>query len=302
MPATPVTAPSAIVAQDEGPSNLCWDVSVGECAIAAGGRSDVDAMYQAVKGVPYVAPGLPATFAELIHAVTWAAGYNGWQVEWYGADGRVNDWASFTSVVSGGKYYVIAGIRGQSLNLGNFGHFEAVKGLYTAPDGTTMITVADSYAAYDGAGWQPSYPLQSYLTAMQQNWDPDADALAWRFTLPAAVAPTPPAPVAAPPPATSGIPADEQAAFAYYTQTKIGIDRSHALWTACLLPMYRKWSALAASNDPLADLYHPGPLAGAETGTRWGGTRPASVVRLTNQIVGCFQDATGVWRAFRPEQ
>lgn len=299
---TPTTNPGAIVTQDEGPSNLCWDVSVGECAIAAGGTSDVDAMYQAVKGTPYVAPGLPATFAELIHAVTWTAGYNGWQVQWYGADGRINDFATFQQVVSSGNDYVIAGIRGQSLNLGNFGHFEAVKGLYTAPDGTEMVTVADSYAAYDNAGWQPSYPLSAYLAAMQANWDPNADALAWRFTLPAATAPVVAAPVPAPTPTPAAtIPADEQAAYAYFTQTKIGIDRSHALWTVALLPMYQRAMALKAAGDPLADLFMPGPLAGAETGARWGGTRPAAVVKLTNQIVGAYQDTAGIWHAYRPE-
>lgn len=298
----PVVNPGAIVTQDEGPSNLCWDVSVGECVIAAGGTSDVNALYQAVKGIAYVAPGQPATFAELIHAVTWAAGANGWQVQWYGADGRINDFATFRLVVGAGQYYVIAGIKGQALNLGNFGHFEAVKGLYTAPDGTLMVTVADSYAAYDNAGWQPSYPLSEYLAAMAANWDPDADALAFRFALPAVVSPASVARIPGPTPAAvATIPADEQAAYAYYTQTGIGIDRSHALWTATLLPMYRKWEAMAAANDPLADLYHPGPLAGPETGARWGGTRPAAIVRLTNQTVGCFQDAGGVWRTYRPE-
>ena len=298
----PVVDPGAIVTQNEGPSNLCWDVSVGECVIAAGGTSDVNALYQAVKGIAYVAPGQPATFAELIHAVTWAAAANGWQVQWYGADGRINDFGTFQSVVSAGQYYVIAGIKGQALNLGNFGHFEAVKGLYTAPDGTLMVTVADSYAAYDNAGWQPSYPLSEYLAAMAANWDPNADAIGFRFVVPASTAPAAPASVAAPAPVTpASIPADEQAAYAYFTQTKLGVDRQHAIWSACLLPMYAKYQAMHAANDPLASLFNPGPIAGPETGYRWGGIRPASIIRLSNMVVGTYLDTDGTWKPFRPE-
>ncbi|HEY8838073.1 MAG TPA: hypothetical protein VIO16_10445, partial [Dehalococcoidia bacterium] len=285
----PVNDPAAVVAQDQGANNLCWDVAVAECVAAAGGSVDINALYRAVKVVDYVAPGLEANFSELIHSITYAAGVNGWTVQWWGADGRLNDWTAFEQAVRAGSYYSIAGVKGGDLGLGNFGHFEAVKSIYTAPDGTEMVQVADSYARYDNAGWQPAYSLQQYLQAMRDNWDANTDAVAWRFALPATVSPTPePGKVAAPVPATAGIPADEQAAYAYYTSTGIGIDRTHALWTATLLPMYRKWEAMAAANDPLADLYHPGPLAGPETGARWGGTQPAAVVKLTNETVGAY--------------
>ncbi len=93
----------------------------------------------------------------------------------------------------------------------------------------------------------------------------------------------------------------EKEAANYYFQLGKSVDRSHALWTACLLPLWTFWSKLASSNDPLADLVKPGPLVSGEIGATWGGARPAGVAALTNRRVGVYQDAAGAWHPYQAE-
>jgi len=89
-------------------------------------------------------------------------------------------------------------------------------------------------------------------------------------------------------------------AFKYYTQRGFTIDKTHALWTDALLPLYTFWKGLADSNHPMADLVKPGPQAGNEMGVSWGHTPGAGAVRLSNREVGVHSGASG-WLPFQVE-
>lgn len=108
----------------------------------------------------------------------------------------------------------------------------------------------------------------------------------------ALLAPAPPAP---------SMSADEQAAWSYYTQTGVQVDRQHAIWTCCLLPLYQAWAQMAASGSAVADLVKPGPLVKGEYGATWGGSRPAAEVVLTNRVVGVYQADDATWRPYQAE-
>ena len=102
-------------------------------------------------------------------------------------------------------------------------------------------------------------------------------------------------------PSVPPLSAEEQAAWNYYTQRGVQVDRTHAIWTACLLPLWRAWAQLAAARDAIADLVKPGPLVRGEYGAMWGGSRPAAEVVLTNRVVGVYEAEDGSWRPYQAE-
>lgn len=104
------------------------------------------------------------------------------------------------------------------------------------------------------------------------------------------------------PPGPTGV---ELEAWNYYTQRGFKVDRTHAIWTVGLLPMYTTAKRLRAQGDPAVDGFNPGPLNGPERSQRWGSgatTRPAASVSLTNGAVAVYQDEAGNWHLYRPEQ
>jgi N-acetyl-anhydromuramyl-L-alanine amidase AmpD len=117
----------------------------------------------------------------------------------------------------------------------------------------------------------PGFPLQSFQDVVTPPQQPYADSL-------------------------------EKDAANYYFQRGKSVDRSHALWTACLLPLWRRAQQLKLANDPLAPLFNPGPIDGVETAAQWGGIRPAATIALTNMTVGVYLDLDNQWKPFRPER
>lgn len=93
----------------------------------------------------------------------------------------------------------------------------------------------------------------------------------------------------------------EAEALAYYEQDGVKLDRSHAVWTVGLYPLYELWRQMATAGHPLADLVKPGPAVKSEAGAIWGSGRPAGVVALTNRIVGVYLDTSGQWRPYQVE-
>ena len=99
-------------------------------------------------------------------------------------------------------------------------------------------------------------------------------------------------------------PPPEDEAYAYYVQRGITLDRTHAIWTVALLPLYLFWKGLDDAGSPLADLVKPGPLTFGEFGMTWGSgvsARPASCVHLTNRSIAVYQSQDGVWHPFQVE-
>ncbi len=111
-----------------------------------------------------------------------------------------------------------------------------------------------------------------------------------------------PAPAASPATTPAAMGTEEQAAWSYYTQLGHQVDRQHAIWTACLLPLYTYAAQLKEQANALADLVMPGPLVSGEEGAMWGGSRPAAVVRLSNRVVGVYQADDGTWRPYQAER
>lgn len=97
------------------------------------------------------------------------------------------------------------------------------------------------------------------------------------------------------PGAATGIEAE---ALAWFEQAGVKLDRSHAIWTAALYPMYQRWRELAAAGDPLADAYHLGPAVAPEYGTTFGGSRPAGAIKLQNAHLGAYLREDGRWQAY----
>lgn len=87
-------------------------------------------------------------------------------------------------------------------------------------------------------------------------------------------------------------------ALTYYQQLGVKIDQTHAIYTACLKPMYDHWDqhkADVVDGVPIGDLIKPGPLTYPEYGTIHGNGQPAACVKLSNRIAGVYQDADGSW-------
>jgi hypothetical protein len=95
-------------------------------------------------------------------------------------------------------------------------------------------------------------------------------------------------------------PSIEDEATAYYGTRGFTVDKTHALWTDALLPLYVFWKGLADSNHPMADLVKPGTLAGNEVGVSWGHTPGAGAVRLSNREVGVHSSPSG-WVGYQTE-
>ena len=128
---------------------------------------------------------------------------------------------------------------------------------------------------------------------------PDFPIAQWQALLsPATTTGTPAQPAMSP--SEPGVPAEREA-WDYYTQLGQQVDRQHAIWTVCLLPLYTYATQLKAQGNPVADLVMPGPLVSGEERDVWGGSRPAAVVRLTNRTVGVYQAADGSWRPYQKE-
>lgn len=85
---------------------------------------------------------------------------------------------------------------------------------------------------------------------------------------------------------TSDVDASDVDAQAYYFQHGVRVDTAHAIWTKCLLPLYRDWQAKVKTGDPLADACCPGPLVAAEAGTTWGVDTEAAFVKTENSAYG----------------
>lgn len=87
-------------------------------------------------------------------------------------------------------------------------------------------------------------------------------------------------------------------ALTYYQQLGVKIDPTHAIYTACLKPLYDYW--LAHKDDvidgtAIGDLIKPGALTYPEYGSIHGNGQPAACVKLSNRIAGVYQDASGSW-------
>src|SRR5579883_2866138 len=98
--------PLAIPELDQGPTYLCWLFAVEECFTAAGAPFDWQAVYAAVKGKPYVAPGEPATFADLKSAIANASSVTGATVKWFGESGQATDPATVDQLIRDGWFVI----------------------------------------------------------------------------------------------------------------------------------------------------------------------------------------------------
>jgi len=103
-----------------------------------------------------------------------------------------------------------------------------------------------------------------------------------------------------PAPVAPGGTVDE--ALQYYQQLGVKVAADHAVYTVALKPLYDYW--LAHKDDvvdgvPVGDLIKPGPLTYPEYGAVHGNGQPAACVRLSNAIVGAFEDEQGAWHPYR---
>jgi hypothetical protein len=91
----------------------------------------------------------------------------------------------------------------------------------------------------------------------------------------------------------------DAAAQAHYFLNGVRVDTSHAIWTKTLLPLFADAQAAPAA---VANLRNPGPIVRPEAGTTWGPERrPASIVWLSNRVVGVYLDAEGQWQPYQEE-
>jgi len=87
-------------------------------------------------------------------------------------------------------------------------------------------------------------------------------------------------------------------ALTYFQQLGVKVDPTHAIFTACLKPM---WDFYEAHKDDvvdgvvIGDLIKPGALVYPEYGAIWGNGRPAAQVNLQNRKAGVYQDEQGSW-------
>jgi hypothetical protein len=174
----------AIPELNQGRTSICWAETTQEAFAGAGYSASVYDLYKQVKGVDYVAPGQPATFAELTQCVQVAARLTGAKLTWYGQQGRVNDFATFDQLLRDGSWVVVVGANMQALvnDLGlaetaNYGHYFLCKHIDFNADGTPDTYTIDSYRAFDNVPVR--IPLAAVHDAMSKNWDANYDALAY---------------------------------------------------------------------------------------------------------------------------
>jgi len=101
-----------------------------------------------------------------------------------------------------------------------------------------------------------------------------------------------------PPPPVDPLDAE---ASSYYFQRGAQVDKTHAIWAACLFPLYAFWKQLVTNGNALSDLVKPGPVVQDEADAIWGESRPAHTVRLTNRVVGVYLGSDGQWLPYQVE-